>query len=249
MRRTARSRITQSLFALAVFSANTAMAEPNDYIRLPTVEFGEREIDFKAGIQRNRDGTTESAHSIGYGIAPRSWWFTEFYGKYAQPAGESTRFDAWEWENRIQLTETGRYPVDLGLLLEIERPRDRAEGYELTFGPLLQTEWGNVQANANLLMRRHLKATEQFDKELLYQLQFKYRYSREFEWGLQAFGNVGQWDHWRPASQQEFKIGPALFGKIKTGTRQAIKWNAAILTGTTSASPRNTLRFQVEYEF
>jgi len=31
----------------------------------------------------------------------------------------------------------------------------------------------------------------------------------------QAFGNVGQWDHWSAASKREFKVGPALFGKIK----------------------------------
>jgi hypothetical protein len=242
-------RVAQCLFALAILFSHAAMAEPNDYIRLPIVEYGEREIDFKSGIQRNRDGTTESAHSIGYGTTPSAWWFTELYGKYARAPGESTRFDAWEWENRFQLTETGRYPIDLGLLLEIERPRDRSEGYEFTFGPLLQTEWGNVQANANVLLRRHLKAAEQFDRELLFQMQLKYRQSRELEWGLQGFGNVAQWNHWLPASQQEFKIGPALFGKIKTGTKQAFKWNAAILTGTTTASPHTTFRLQAEYEF
>ena len=32
--------------------------------------------------------------------------------------GESHGFDAWEWENKFQLIETGKYPVDIGLLLE-----------------------------------------------------------------------------------------------------------------------------------
>ena len=77
----------------------------------------------------------------------------------------------------------------------------------------------------------------------------KYRNSEQLEWGVQGFGNVGQWDRWNSASQQEFKVGPALFGKIKTGTKEAIKWNAALLVGTTNATPNTTLRIQTEYEF
>lgn len=241
--------IPAALLALALWPAHHARAEANDYIRLPTVEYGEREIDFKTGVQRNRDGRTEAAHSVGYGFTPASWWFTEVYGKYARPAGESQHFDAWEWENRFQLTDTGKYPVDLGWLVEIERPRERAEGYELTLGPMLQTESGPMQFNANLFLRRHLRATEHFDRELLYQLQVKYRHSQALEWGLQGFGRVSPWDHGLTASPQEFKLGPALFGKIKAGPGRAIRWNAALLAGTTHATPHTTLRVQAEYEF
>ncbi len=238
-----------ALAALCLFAAVNVHAGPNDYIRMPTVEYGEREIDFKSGVHKNRDGSTESAHSIGYGFTPTSWWFTELYAKYARPAGEANSFDAWEWENRFQLTESGKYPVDLGFLLEIERPKDRAEGYEVTYGPMLQTEWGKLQGNFNAFIQKHIRARESFDTELLYQLQFKYRNSEQLEWGIQGFGNVGQWNQWNSSGQQEFKIGPALFGKVRTGTKEAIKWNAGLLAGTTQASPKTTLRLQAEYEF
>ena len=244
-----RSLMAMAGLVLAGLSADAAIAGPNDYIRLPTIEYGEREIDFKTGAHRQRDGSSEAAHSIGYGFTPAAWWFTELYAKYARAAGEANRFDAWEWENRFQLTETGRFPVELGFLLEVERPRDRAEGFEYTLGPMLQSEWGKFQANANVFLRRHWRATERFDSELLYQLQLKYRHSRGLEWGLQGFGNAGQWDHRPPLSQQSFAIGPALFGKIRLGAREAIRWNSAILAGTSPASPRTTLRFQAEYEF
>jgi hypothetical protein len=241
--------ISSTFLSLAIATSTLAYAGPEDYIRLPRVEYGEQEIDFKAGAQRNRDDTHESAYSIGYGFTPSTRWFTEVYGKFERAPGESTRLEAWELENRFQLTETGRYPVDVGLLLEIERPKNRAEGYEVTLGPMLQTEWGRVQGNANILLQRHLKATEQFDTELLYQLQLKYRNSEQLEWGLQGFGNVGQWDHWKPTSEQEFKVGPALFGKVKLGSKQTFNWNTALLAGTTHATPRTTLRMQGEYEF
>lgn len=235
--------------SIGLITGVCAIASPNDYIRTPTVEYGEREIDFKMGSQQNRDGTSESATSIGFGFTPKSWWFTELYAKYAQPPGESQSFDAWEWENRFQLTETGQYPADIGFLLEIERPKDRTEGYEITYGPMFQAEWGKIQGNFNLFIQKHVSATENFDTELHYQMQIKYRHSAKLEWGAQAFGNVGQWNDWSPASNQEFKVGPALFGKVKTGAKGAIKWNAAFLAGTTNATPNTTLRVQTEYEF
>ena len=224
-------------------------AGPNDYVRTPIVEEGEKEIDFKTGIQHNRDGSSEAATSLGFGWGATSWWFTEVYAKYKRQPGESNAFDAIEWENRFQLTEAGKYPVDIGFLLEIERPQDRSEGYELTYGPMFQAEWGKVQGNFNLFLQKHVRATAAFDTELQYQAQLKYRQSEQFEWGAQAFGALGQWDNWSASSLQEHKIGPALFGKIKTGTKQAIKWNAALLYGLTDASPSTTLRLQAEYEF
>jgi len=238
-----------TLALCAALSAPLAHADANDYVLTPTVEEGEKEIDFKFGNQRNRDHSSSSAASIGLGWGVNSWWFTEVYAKYKHEPGAGQFLDAYEFENRFQLTETGKYPVDVGFLLEIERPQDRSEGYEITYGPLLQTEWGKLQGNLNLLVQKHVRATAAFDTELHYQMQLKYRASEKLEWGAQALGSFGQWDHWSTSSLQEHKIGPAIFGKIKTGTKQAIQWNAALLHGTTSASPVNTLRIQAEYEF
>ena len=243
------TKIAQASTLLCLSIATQAHADPNDYIRLPTVEYGEREIDFKSGVQRNRDGSSDSANSLGYGFTPTNWWFTEVYAKYAMPAGETNGFDAWEWENRFQLTETGRYAVDVGFLLEIEHPKDRTEGYELTYGPMFQSEWGSWQGNFNAFIQKHVRADTPFDTEMLYQLQLKYRHSEQLEWGLQGYGNVGRWDQWNTTAQQQFKVGPALFGKVRTGTKEAIKWNAALLAGATNATPTTTLRFQAEYEF
>jgi hypothetical protein len=226
-----------------------AHAGANDYVHTPIVEEGEKEIDFKWGVERHRHEPSGNATSIGFGYGVNSWWATELYGKWHRDPGSASGFDAWEWENKFQLAPTGKYPVDVGFLLEIERPKDRGEGYELTYGPLLQSEWGLVQANFNLLVEKHVRATEQFDTELKYEAQVKYRASETFEWGAQAFGEFGQWNHWSASSQQEHRIGPAIFGKVKAGATQAIRYNAALLFGTTSASPRTSLRVQAEYEF
>lgn len=224
-------------------------AAPNDYVRSPIVEQGEKEIDFKWGAENRKGMASGTATSLGFGLGVNSWWFTELYGKWKRDPGSSNAFDALEWENRFQLTETGKYPVDVGFLLEIERPQDRSEGYELTYGPLLQAEWGAIQGNLNLLWQKHVRASVPFETELHYQVQLKYRASEKFEWGAQGFGSFGRWDNWAPSSEQQHMFGPAVFGKIKTGAKQAVKYNAAILFGTNDVSPRTTLRLQTEYEF
>src|SRR6478672_3761541 len=137
--------------------APVAQAGPSDYVRTPIVQEGEREIDFKAGTAKNRDGTRESAYALGFGYGVTNRWFTEFYGKWHKEPGEQSSFDAWEWENKVQLTETGQYPMDVGFLLEIERPKDRTEGYEYVWGPLFQMDvTPAVQANLNILVEKHI---------------------------------------------------------------------------------------------
>ena len=95
-----------AIFAL-LFRA-VAVAGPADYVYTPAVEYGEREIDLKLGTQKNSGEPRFSAGSIGFGYGVTEHWFTEFYTKYQREGGASTRFDAFEWENRFQLTERGQ---------------------------------------------------------------------------------------------------------------------------------------------
>ena len=247
------ARRARALAALALSSfcaMPVAVAGPSDYVVTPTVEEGEREIDFKAGTARSRDGERESAYSLGFGWGATSWWFTEIYAKWHTEPGAGHAFDAWEWENKFQLTETGKYPVDIGLLVEIERPKDRTEGYEYRWGPLLQADiTPRVQANLNLLFTKHIRASEPGPAVLGYQWQVKYRWRPEFEYGLQGFGDVGPWSDWVPRSAQSHIAGPALFGRVKVAEHQVVRYNAGLLFGLGDGAPRHTFRVQAEYEF
>jgi len=235
-------------FAALACAAN-AHADPDDYVHLPAVEYGEREIDFKFGSQHGGGDESRANTSIGFGYSPTQWWFTEFYGKWEHPSGESTRFDEFEWENKFQLTEPGQYWADAGFLIEIERPSDHAEGWEFKLGPLFQKDFGIWQVNFNPLFERAVHAAEPQVTELHYEWQVKYRWREELEFGAQGFGNLGEWDHWAPGSEQEHKLGPAIFGKVLLGGRNTIVWNAAWLFGASDAAARNTFRLQTEYEF
>ncbi|MBI3773519.1 MAG: hypothetical protein HY272_12565 [Gammaproteobacteria bacterium] len=224
-------------------------AGPSDYVYTPLVVQGEREIDFKMGTS-NMDGAPRtSAANIGLGYGVNERWFSELYLKYKRQNNQGTHYDAVEWENKFQLTDIGEYPVDVGLIIEVERPTDHAEGWEVKWGPLFQTQLGKAQLNANLLFERSYRSESPSETELLYQWQAKYLWTRSLDFGVQGFGEVGKWDHWEPASERSHQIGPAIFGKHLLGGRKVIQYNAAWLVGTNSISPDNTFRMQVEYEF
>jgi hypothetical protein len=139
--------------AFTAFAASNAFADPDNYVHMPNVEYGEKEIDFKLGTAKDVNGERTSAASLGFGYSPTQRWATELYVRYNREGDNGTRFDAFEWENKFLLTE-------------IERPQDRAEGYEFNFGRLLQTEFGKTQLNANLLFARHYRSDEPSDMEM-----------------------------------------------------------------------------------
>jgi hypothetical protein len=223
---------------------------PADYVYTPLVEPGEYEIDSKYGHAQTRPGDDQLAsHSLGLGATIGERWFTEVYAKWEQSVGEGHHFDAIEWENRLQLTERGAQAYELGLVAEIERPKDRREGYEVRVGGLFQTAARRWQLNANLLLTRNFAAEAGVAPQLGYQLQLKYRLAAVFEPGLQLFGAAGDAAHWLSTSEQYRVAGPALFGAIPVGVHQRLRYNAAWLRALTATAPRNTLRVQVEFEF
>ncbi len=237
------------LLAGILLSPLFAHSEPADYVNTPAVEYGEKEIDFKAGSAAKGNEPRESAASVGFGYGAKPWWFTEVYLKYKRENNAGTKQDAVEWENKFQLTETGKYPVDVGFLVEVERPLDHAEGWEVEWGPLFQTDFGKIQLNANALFKRNYRAEGLSETQFLYQWQAKYRWVPQFEFGLQGFGEMGRWDGWATESERTHRVGPAVFGKLPVGVHRAIRYNAAWLLGASTAASDHTFRMQVEYEF
>src|SRR4029453_16036248 len=216
--RAQRSRILKArLFVVLVAApAGAALAGPADYVFLPAVEYGERELDFKYGVATKKNEPSLQAASLGFGYGVKEWWFTEFYVK-GEREGAQSHFDAIEFENKFQLTETGRYPIDIGFIAEFELPRNRSEGNEFRFGPLLQPEFQPVRTH-------NPGAVENNGTFFGYQWQVKYRWQPTFEFGAQGFGDMGRWNHFLPSSEQEQRLGPAIFGKYGLRGRAGNAW-------------------------
>jgi hypothetical protein len=236
---------------LSTFTIANVFASPADYVYTPAVQSGEKEIDLKLGAATLKTGSATQAASFGIGYGAAENWFTEVYLKQEREGNSDITLA--EWENKFQLTELGKYPVDFGFITELEAPLSDNAPWELNLGPLFQTEFGKLQINVNLLFQRAFgKADESgapYNTNFNYQWQAKYRWKPVMEFGLQGFGEMGKWNDFEKPSNQNHRIGPAFFGKFALGNRQAIKYNAAWLLGSSPPAPTHTLRLQVEYEF
>jgi hypothetical protein len=228
-----------------------ALAGAADYIYTPAVEYGEREVDVKSGATSSLAGSHTQGASIGFGYGAKEYWFTEAYLKQERNGNDIANLA--EWENKFQLTDTGEYPVDTGLITELEAPLSANAPWEFKFGPLFQTEFGKLQLNGNLLFERAFGKADNsgvpYNTNFSYQWQAKFRWQPVLEFGVQGFGELGKWNEWNNQANQNHRIGPAIFGKFALGNRQAIRYNAAWLLGASNAAPTHTVRMQVEYEF
>jgi len=248
-----RRKLAGLLLPLALaLSAHTAWAvDASDYLLLPTVVQGEREIDWRTGIASA--GTTTNAqadYALGVGYGVTAHWFTELAFHYGHRQGSTLQFRDITWENILQLAEPGEWPLDVGISFEVERSQRSQDQLDVTGGVLLQKEFGLIQGNLNILLNHVIEGSEPATTRVVFQGQLKYRYSERFEFGVQAFSNVSSYrTTWAPYSGQVHRIGPVALGNFKFGRERSLSYNAAFLFGTTDRSPDRTLRFQIEYEF
>ncbi len=232
--------------------AQTAWAvDASDYLLLPTVNQGEREIDWRGGFASSGPSPNGQAdYALGFGVGVTAHWFTELAVRYSQKQGSSLALKDVSWENILQLAEPDEWPVDVGIALEVERSSQSQDQLELTGGALLQKEFGLLQGNFNVLFSHVTEGTAPSTSRIHLQWQLKYRYSEPLEFGVQGFDSLSSpQTTWAPYSEQVHRMGPVALGRFKFGHERSLTYNAGFLFGTTARSPDRTLRFQLEYEF
>jgi hypothetical protein len=239
--------LTAAAAAGLVLFAHIAAADPARKVHLPDVVQGEFEFEIFGGYQwwsgHDDDRERQFVGEIEYGVTP--WWKTALEMSTTRVPGESYKLDEIEWENTFALTEPGRYWLDLGVFAELAR--DHAEGRNaVALGPMLQKEFGPIQANLNVIFERQLGARAEPGAAINYEWQVKWRGDPRFEPGLQSFGALGRTNNF--GHETEASIGPAFFGQMPVGGQNKLKYETAVLFGLNKNTPDTTVRFQIEYE-
>jgi hypothetical protein len=226
-----------------------AAADPADYVFTPYADTGLRQLAYGLGTEHGRDGSRETQQTLSLGGAPVARWFTSVYAAWAASDGGAFAIDEWSWTNHLKLTTPGTGPVDVGLLCELARPHDLAEGrLGVACGPTLQMDTDDLQLNFNLSLGKHLGGEAPQPWQLGYQWQVKGMVAHGIELGAQGFGAMGPWNRWASAAQQEHTLGPAIFMKTSAAGRP-VRLDAAWLLGVGDGSPKNVLRLRLQYEF
>lgn len=225
-----------------------AMAEPGYYLVTVYGNAGEKSIDYRYWTVKfpNQIETIWPELGIGYGVTER--WYTEVFASYIGTSKSDLTLDTWNWQNDFQITQ-GQYPFDLALHTNIARAHDQDGGYTLEIGPAFQTDVGRVQLNGNVFLERNYRVEDAGTSQLKYQWQTKYRWKPLLQFGLQGFGELGDWDHWAARNRQSHRAGPAFFGSYAIDSSTTIKYQAAYLTGSIYGTHGNMLTARLQLVF
>lgn len=176
----------------------------------------------------------EQKHRLGMGQSLSDRLFVE---AYVLASNNKRSIEAYELEAKWQLTEQGEYAVDWGVIVELEKDR-KDNNWELTTGLLMEKEWGHWTGTANIKAIYEWGDTVNSDLDSTIALQTRYRYSRYFEPALEFYGG-----------QNTRGLGPVVMGDIKFSAGKKLHWEVGSIWGLDSATPDNTGRFLMEFEF
>lgn len=239
-----------SVFAMPIMTRD---ANAGFKVYTPYVEYREFEIEYRPSITIDSDDAedNEQKHLVGIGYGVTEWWFTELYAEWEREAGagESTNFEAFEWENRFQLTTPGEYWADFGLLVEYERTDSGSSPDELAVALLFAKQLSKFDATYNLEFAREIGNGAGSDVELAHRFQLKYRLDPAFEPGIEVFGEFGPIDDMPDFDEQEHYVGPIVAGVIPLNdSGLKLKYNAGYLFGVSDGAEDGVVKAIIEIE-
>ncbi|HZK89076.1 MAG TPA: hypothetical protein VFC56_02920 [Stellaceae bacterium] len=239
-----------SSLLLAIGTLSPALADFK--VHLPDAETGEFELEEVGSYGRsgNNDTTNEQSfvHELGYGI--NNFWHAELEFETNRPGGPSNhlKFDQLTFENQFVFGERGQYWLDPGFFIEYGHGMLAGTPDETTFGPTLRKEiWGTANT-VNIFFEKELGSFASGRTNFLYAWETRFETGWIVEPGFQAYGEAGPFGHFAPIGQQDHRIGPQLFTQISSLGPGTLKMNGGVLFGLTPATPRQTFRWQLEYE-
>ncbi|HSW06613.1 hypothetical protein [Aquabacterium sp.] len=234
------------LVAPLLFSA-AAAADPGYYVVTAYDNPGQKTVDLRYWTVDKAGAPATCWPEVGFGWNVNGRWHTGVLASYRGSSDEATELSTLNWQNDLLLT-AGQYPFDLAIhTLLVKRQRDDG-GHAIEFGPVLQTDIGRTQLNFNALFERGFGAMGGKPTQLKYQWQVRHRWQPWLHFGVQGFGELGEWKHWAVHDMQSHRAGPALFGKLALG-EGTLHWQAAYLSGSTYRKHGNMVTVRVHHEF
>lgn len=235
--------------ATLLFAASApAIADPGYYVVTAYDYQGIGSVDFRYWTVRMPGSEAVIWPEVGLGYGVTSRWYTEVYASWVGTFDTGTKLSTLNWQNEYLLTQ-GEYPFDLALHASFIRNHGTGTGYALEWGPVVQTDVGRTQLNANVFFERGHDGGGPTQTQMKYQWQIKYRWLPALQPGLQGFGEVGPWDRWSARDMQSHRAGPAIFGTVRSGSKNAIHYQAAYLRGSTYAQHGDMFSMRVQYTF
>ncbi len=233
-------------------AAATTPARADFKVWQPDAEPGETAIENIGSYgQDSRNAlNNEQSYTLEFEHGVNEWWRTELEFEFNREPGpgHKTIFNQLTTENVFQFTERGEYWLDAGMYWEFGKALTGHTPDETTFGPILRKEFAGTINTLNLFLQKDVGGYSDGRPYLEYAWETRLALGTPIEPGIQLYGAPGPLFHFAKLSEQDQRIGPQLFGNWHNLGPGSLKFNAGLLFGLTPASPRRTLRWQLEYE-
>ena len=231
-----------------LMSAGAACADPGYYVVTAYDNAGQRTVDFRYWTVKAKGEPSVRWPEIGFGYGVNSRWYTELYYRFIGMRDTATRLSTINWQNEYLLTQ-GEWPIDIAVHAALAKYSGVSNGYSIEYGPVLQTDIGRTQLNLNVFLEHEHGDDADGGTEMKYQWQVKRRWTQMLSFGLQGFGELGQWNHWAARERQSHRAGPALFGSLAVPGGTTLLYQAAILFGSTYGTNGSMFSMRVQYAF
>jgi len=248
-----RSNCVRSLLVGAALNIAAAAPAAADFkVKYPDAEAGAVEIepvgDYGHDPLAAHSGEKSFVEELEYGI--NGFWRTALELEQARNAGpgQPTNFSQVTWENIFQFSERGEQWIDSGFFFEFGKTTLADSPNEVTFGPILRKEIFGMINTVDLFMQKDVGRFANGRPAFLYKWETRIALGTPIEPGFQAYGQPSSFEGFASQLPNDNRIGPQLFGAIHNLGPGTLRWNAGILFGVSAASPRETIRWQAEYE-
>lgn len=234
---------------LAPLASLRALADPGYYVVTAYDNEGQRSVDTRYWTVKTPGSPATLWPEIGVGYGVTSRWYTEVLASYIGTLDTAQKISSLNWQNEILLTR-GQYPFDLALHASLIRTYGYDAGTTFEYGPVLQTEVGRLQINANVFFDRHWSyESPQEPTEVKYQWQLRYHWRPLLNFGLQGFGELGTFDDVSSRANQSHRAGPAIFGSWRMADGHQLMYQLAYLFGKTYGQRGDMFTMRVQYTF
>jgi len=202
--------VTGGVLLLTVLLAVTASADRRQFVwtyGYQTMPAGSAEFEHYFGYKlADRDFRDDGQYShqleIEVGITDR--WDISVYQKFAQVNNSGFEYDGFKLRTRYRLFESGQYPVDPLLYLEVKRSADHADPTEVEGKLILARNYQQFFSAFNLVTERALGSG--YEWEWKYDIGVGYQVIPAFSFGIESKGNFESGAEARQALGPTFSV-------------------------------------------
>lgn len=244
---------TSTPIIIVVALASTGAAGQTFDVKQLDVKQGSLELGLDntvhRGVPRDRGAdVNRSAHdqSLDYGL--RDWWRLSGVLKVENPQDVDFRIARTAVENLFVLrTIDDKRPhgVGFGWFTAVEASLHPDTTNSLIFGPIVTLKADKLSLTANPFLERTFGRNHVEGLALAYGWNAKYEVREGFAIGVEGFGLIEHLGNAPPWSDQEHRIGPAIFTEIALTKDFKITPDIGLLFGLTPATPDVAIKLNI----